>query len=189
MEIKKEVVKGALITTLLTSSVQVEAKEPEPLNVRLNNPMNIKAVKSNNWQGSIGNNGVFEKFISPEMGTRAGLIVVSANIENTGTIKDFVRRFGTEPNESYADKHIRNYVTHLERGLGKKTVTQDDLFSISKLVVHYEGGYKALEFYSPFLDEYENYCLLFKGEQCIKVIRNKKEFEKVAEKLKKDLKK
>ena len=142
----------------------------EPLNVKNNNPMNVKYLKANQWQGSVYTKEVgkqFEVFLDKNYGLRTGLIVVYSNMVQTDSVQNFVLRFGTEGNEGLFSKHIKNYIKHLEKGLGYSgQINKKDLYKLAKLIIQFEGGYGALKQYEDSLKLFEKNCNL--DLQCIR---------------------
>lgn len=125
-----------------------------PLNVRNNNPCNIKYMKNNDWVGSIRKNGVFEVFEDQYTGIRACTLVIMANIKATDSVDNFVLRFATEPNESLESAHIHNYSRALKDMLGYETkISFSDIIDVLKTVVRMEGGAEASEFYRHIIEE------------------------------------
>jgi hypothetical protein len=133
----------------LFASLKISA---EPLNVRNLNPCNIKHARSNKWLGSIRQTGTFEVFGTQYEGLRACTMVVMANIRATNSVKEFVMRFASEPEEKATDKHLANYIRSLEDTLGyKHKIRFLDVPVVVRTIIKMEGGAKASEFYKDSL--------------------------------------
>lgn len=118
-----------------------------PLSVRNNNPINIKRFNSNNWYGSNYRQGLFESFISPESGLRASLIVISANIEATESVKAFVERIVSKESSN----NLGVYTRHLSSTLGYRgKIKKRDRIKVLKTMVFLEGGNEAVEYFSKY---------------------------------------
>ena len=88
---------------------QAPAKTPatldQPLAVRNNNPLNVKAREKDPWRGQIGADKYGHAvFASPEHGLRAASIVLNtyAKKHKIGTIRGLVERFAEANHDAYA---------------------------------------------------------------------------------------
>lgn len=87
------------------------------LNVRNNNPLNIRFVESNNWDGQVGENSGFSVFESPEYGFRAAYKLLQTYRNNYGlsSLNEIVARWAPEDDGN----HVAGYVDYLAEKLGK----------------------------------------------------------------------
>lgn len=142
-------------------------EQDDSLNVRNYNPVNIKHFESNKWVGSIHGEGTFEQFAHPVFGVRAGLIVLNSNIKHSDSVAGFVLRFGTEPDEGLNSEHIVNYINFIKHRLGYSSkIQQEDLYTLIRAVVHFEGGKDSLRFYESIIKQFEETCST--NIQCIR---------------------
>lgn len=143
----KSIVSLGLIFTLLVA-------QTSPINVRNNNPCNIKHNKNNVWLGSIYSSGIFEKFKNKELGYRACVIVTMSNIINTNSVEGFVGRFATEPFENSKTLHLRNYSKAIAEELGYTTkIHLKDTLKVVKIIIRREGGVEASTYYNNLRKE------------------------------------
>lgn len=104
--------------------VKSELQEPEPtvLAVKNNNPLNVKAMKHDTWQGQIGidkhGHAIFD---TPEHGVRAAAYVLKnyAMRHDIDTVEGIVKRFATGNQQPY--------IAYLCKRLGLR---QDEPFNI-----------------------------------------------------------
>lgn len=149
----RKIVWGICLVLLVTSFGNND--KLSPLSVRNNNPCNIKFTPRNEWVGSVYKMGLFERFATPIEGVRACDKVLRANIKATDTVSDFVMRFASEDHESIQDKHLSNYLSHIEARLGYNSKIQDkDVADLMQVVVVREGGVEALRYYMRHIGEY-----------------------------------
>ena len=120
-----------------------------PLSVRQNNPINIKAIKANKWEGSTYKRGVFEQFSMARLGIRASLIVINANILATDSVEGFVRRIVTKEGKNY----LYRYTKFIQRELGYKgKIRKEDNIKVLKAMIFLEGGTVAVEYFNQYLE-------------------------------------
>lgn len=169
----KKLIAGCALVTLLFIGCSTDKKVQEQdgsLNVRNYNPVNIKYYPQNTWVGSIHGEGTFEQFAHPVFGVRAGLIVLSSNIKHTDSVAGFVLRFGTEPDEGLDSEHIVNYINFIKHRLGYAgKIQQEDLYTLMRAVVHFEGGKDSLRFYESIIEQFELSCST--DIQCIRKLK------------------
>lgn len=123
-----------------------------PLNVKNNNPCNIKHTTYNKWEGSIRTKGSFEVFDTPLAGLRACAVVSIKNAKVTDSVEGFVKRFASEKHETMRDKHLKAYTKELQDTLGYTGRIQlDDLEKVIRVVVQMEGGDEATEHYKDYI--------------------------------------
>ena len=142
-----------LIVVLFFVAITLESKR-SPLNVRNNNPCNIKYSKSNKWLGSSYDVGIFEKFKDKRHGLRACLSVITTNIVKTNSVEEFVLRFATEGHETIKSNNIKNYRDYLIKKL--KYVHKINIYDSVKVmqyVIYLEGGRDAIIYYKDIKDE------------------------------------
>ena len=86
----------------------------KPRNVRNNNPLNIRA-NGIEWNGSVGDDGEFVKFESPEMGFRAAYktLMTYRNHHGLDTIDGIINRWAPS-----SENHTESYVAYIREKLG-----------------------------------------------------------------------
>ena len=86
------------------------------LNVRNNNPLNIRFSKHNNWDGQIGQSGGFAKFETPEYGFRAAYKLIQRYREVYGlnSLTDIVARWAPE-HENDSDAYAEFLAAKLDK--------------------------------------------------------------------------
>ena len=91
------------------------------LNVRNNNPLNIRFNPANDWDGQTGENGGFAVFKTPEYGFRAAYKLITRYINQYGltTLDKVVHRWAP-PDD---DNHTQAYIDYLAAKLDKFTWT------------------------------------------------------------------
>lgn len=141
VECKQDVEVIRLLNQIVTST---------PLNVRNNNPINIRYSKYNNWVGQDWQyKGEFVKFISPDDGIKASIKVIKANIQSTKSVKEFVNRIAVDGDAN--SLHIRRYIKHLEANLGYKgKIRLHDTTKVLELMVFAEGGEVADSYFRKY---------------------------------------
>lgn len=120
-----------------------------PLNVKNNNPINIKRVKINKWLGSNYKRGVFESFSNPRLGLRAGIIVINSNILATDSVRAFVNRIVTNEGKN----SVESYTWYLEHSLGYKgKIKKQDNIRVLEAMIFLEGGQEAVEYFNEYFE-------------------------------------
>ena len=130
-------------------------------NVRNNNLGNIKNIKANNWDGqtNYGSKETFAVFDTPELGVRALVKVVNANLKATNSYETYVNRYASEPKEkAYYNKHgklmphLQNYAKILMKSQGAKAITDKptniDMFEWIKATAVAEGSQDSLLYFT-----------------------------------------
>tara|TARA_B100002049_G_C16067014_1_gene370963 strand:- start:640 stop:1089 length:450 start_codon:yes stop_codon:yes gene_type:complete len=110
-------------------------------NVRNNNPLNIRHVASNKWQGAAGDDGEFVIFESPEYGFRAAYKLLKNYEANYGinTLSEIVERWA--PAED--NNHTEAYINYLAEKLDKWTFTpvfESELPQLLFYMAEFEGA-------------------------------------------------
>lgn len=79
----------------------------KPRNVRNNNPLNIR-ISGDNWNGSIGDDGEFVKFKSPEWGFRAAYrtLMTYRNKHGLDTVAGIITRWAPESDNNHTAAYI-----------------------------------------------------------------------------------
>ncbi|WP_102796767.1 hypothetical protein [Bowmanella denitrificans] len=111
------------------------------INVRNNNPLNIRYNPANNWTGQTGQSGGFATFVSPEYGFRAAAKLIRNYQVNHGltSIADIVNRWAPEADNN----DTQAYINYLADKLNKLTWTPVFESEIPALMLHmsnFEGG-------------------------------------------------
>ena len=132
-----------------------------PRNVQNNNLGNIKHNPNNNWKGQTEEkkDGTFVSFKTPELGVRALKKVITANINATNSIEEYVNRYASEPKEKeYYRKngklmpHLQNYAKVIASSQGirdiKKMPKDINMKKWIKATAVAEGGGKALKYFT-----------------------------------------
>lgn len=85
----------------------------EALGIRLNNPLNIRFSPMNNWQGQVGSEKGFCKFVDFEHGFRAALVLL-CNYQRKGydTIRKIVTHWAP-PSENNTEAYITHCCSHV----------------------------------------------------------------------------
>ncbi|MCG7544093.1 hypothetical protein MHM93_07850 [Pseudoalteromonas sp. MM17-2] len=96
---------------LAVAAALVLTSSAAPLNVRNNNPLNVRDNPANDWQGQIGARQGFARFRSVDYGFRAAYITLQTYRTKHGadTIDTIVRRWAP-PSENHTQNYI-NYVS------------------------------------------------------------------------------
>lgn len=116
----------------------------EPLGIRLNNPLNIRHNKANDWVGQVGADSGFVKFDSPASGVRAADILLK-NYQKAGvrTARDVINRFAP-PHENDTDHYIGFVAEHTgidpdtELDLQDPSVRRNLLTAMARMETGYE---------------------------------------------------
>jgi hypothetical protein len=129
----------SLVVVLLLGAFYMKTRPN--LNVRNNNPLNIRFSEANNWDGQTGKNGGFSVFESPAFGFRAAYKLVKRYIDvyELTSINDIVSRWA--PPED--DNHTEAYIEYLADKLGKYTFTpvyESELPDLLFYMAEYEGA-------------------------------------------------
>jgi hypothetical protein len=110
-------------------------KQPN-INVRNNNPLNIKFSDANNWDGQTGSNGGFAVFNSPVYGFRAAYkLILLRRSEGRYSISKLV--------EKWSATDQAHYIDYLAEKLNKYSWTPIFESEIPELMLHmanFEGG-------------------------------------------------
>ena len=79
------------------------------LNVRNNNPLNIRYAAGNDWVGQVGQSGGFAKFDTPEHGFRAGAKLILNYRSNHGlySIASIISRWAPPEDDNHTDEYIK----------------------------------------------------------------------------------
>ena len=114
-----------LLVTLCTVGIiyMLTKNQSAPLNVRYNNPLNIRT--GNDWEGERQqyNDKGYEKFISPDFGFRAAYKLLMTYKHKYGlyTLNDIINRWapanGEHNGQSYTN-HTANYVQYVGSRIG-----------------------------------------------------------------------
>lgn len=131
----------------ITITLMSVSEEKQPLSVRNNNAGNIKYSVRNDWIGQTGENKGFAVFSDRSYGMRATKIVILKNIKATDSVEGFVMRYAAEPNETIHSENLRNYARSIESALGRDFIKESDLEIVTKLVIKFEGGQKAVDYF------------------------------------------
>ncbi|WP_416308529.1 hypothetical protein [Neptunicella sp. SCSIO 80796] len=117
------------------------------LNVRNNNPLNIRFNAANNWDGQVGENAGFAVFANPVYGFRAAYKLVKKYIGDygLGSISEIITRWA--PVED--DNHTEAYIDYIAEKLNKFTwtpVSESEIPSLLYWMAEYEGANGAFSF-------------------------------------------
>lgn len=122
-----------------------------PRGVRNNNPMCIKRSKANKWLGEVpeeqSTDPVFEQYISPEYGIRAGayLIVKFYRTQKVNTIRKLITKWAPKSDNNDTDSYI-NFVSRKTSIPPDEPVDFTDfdiLKSVVEAIIAFEcAGYK-----------------------------------------------
>lgn len=111
--------------------------------IRNNNPGNLEASETFQWQGQSGNDGRFATFTSPEHGIRAlGMNLLSYHRRGLDTVSKIISRWA--PPQDNNDTAA--YIQKVSQALGVTAHTRLDVASpsvlsaLSKAIIHHENG-------------------------------------------------
>lgn len=84
------------------------------LNIRNNNPGNLRAVSGIDWKGAVGESGGFTKFSRPEYGVRATALNLYASQEKHGnnTVREIITRWAP-PSENDTDAYVNRVASDM----------------------------------------------------------------------------
>ena len=128
-------------------------RQPTPVNtatngsgirgIRNNNPGNLEANETFQWQGQTGNDGRFATFSSPEHGIRAlGMNLLAYHRRGLDTVSKIISRWAP-PQDS---NDTPAYINRVSQALGVapdtplNVASPSVLSALSKAIIHHENG-------------------------------------------------
>jgi hypothetical protein len=121
----------AVIATILVTGVY-KIMTKASINVRNNNPLNIRFSDNNDWQGQVGQSGGVVKFGSVEYGFRAAYLLIRRYQEahNLTSLTEIIEIWA--PAED--DNHTENYINYLADKLNKWVWTDVERSEVPELL-------------------------------------------------------
>lgn len=118
----------------------------KPLNVRNNNPLNIRFNEFNDWDGQTGSSGGFSVFESPEYGFRAAYRLISTyqTRYNLHSVSDIVSRWAPE-----SENHTQGYIDYIAGKLNKwdwTPVRREEMPALLYWMAEFEGANGAFTY-------------------------------------------
>ena len=116
------------------------------LGQRLNNPLNIRYSKNNNWLGQIGSYRGFCEFESSDYGLRAAMLIIERYIVvyRKRFVRGIINRFAPSV-ENNTEAYVRYVQTCLERaGFDSNSPIEpysDNFFSLVRSMAFYESKF------------------------------------------------
>lgn len=123
-----------------TGTISKKSKDT-PRGIENNNPGNIKK-SSSVWQGSIGDDGTFVKFRTPEDGIRALSVMLKVyKSKGIDTLKEIISKLAPST-ENVTSKYI-NFVSKKLNKLPEDKIdvsNREELMKFLKAIIEYENG-------------------------------------------------
>lgn len=134
-----------LIAALLIIGVLMTAnKKSQPRGIRNNNPGNIR--KGENWNGSVGDDGEFIKFKSPEYGIRAlgKLLLNYQRLYGIDSVGEIIQRYAPA-NENNTDSYINHVAKKLDVKPWQTINVASNLPELVKAIITHENGFNPYD--------------------------------------------
>jgi len=131
------------LTPLLILSTGVYLMNRKPINVRNNNPLNIRFNKKNKWNGQTGESGGFAVFESPEYGFRAAYKLISTyqTAYDLYSVKEIISRWAPD-----SENDTQGYIDFITEKLNKwewTPVTRQEIAPLLYYMAQFEGAKDA----------------------------------------------
>jgi len=142
--VMESIIEGIGTTLASAGLVLTMMGQPNTLGGRLNNPGNIRHNSATKWEGAIGNQSGFVKFVSQEWGARALMKILKTyqTKYHLNTINDIITKYAP-PNEN----DTASYIRFVSQKMGVRPQDKIDLSNpntlgnLTKIIIKKETGY------------------------------------------------
>lgn len=133
----------AIIAVCLGVLIMVK-KSSTPRGIRNNNPGNIR--KGENWKGSVGDDGEFIKFKSPEYGLRAlgKLLLNYQRLYGINSVGEIIQRYAPS-NENNTDSYIEHVAKKLDVKPWQTINIAANLQALVAAIITHENGFNPYD--------------------------------------------